>query len=1051
MKANRKLRWRKTHCSKTEEDTLTGCMSLVCSTWVSRERDAQCFAGSPHLYVAMDDTAQLEVGPAGESRDVGEDDFPRWDKPVSDLRGRDTWNPENATLRCAVTSLSTTSPTNAHLNTYLPVTSTARFGLPRAADRIDQRFRPYETCLLRKKRLRVDAAQSPSYNGENNSAALTFMQRPRVHAGVNGGRDDGTICAQRDAEPPAVILSTTVQTCELLQCMGHQDGRPAALQRRCYSTSLSELSGAPLLFEAVLSAFPFVLPMEEVTPSSAHVPPTGESKPYQTLMTAIENISKVAANLALEMGELRRSGERLARLLPGGIFPSDVDSGERLSRSKGDKRRKRCGENSLASSSEVDNPVITNELWCDCVASVTASIDASTLSVLYEKEAIQLLHQDILDTKFQWWRAVNRRFTRGVQLKTEDAVSLTETRQKCHPSPGELCKHDTEGKHVLPELTIAYRVAKYHSALQRWARCCFCSHLSLAYLAKAEEQLYYVPDEFAELSSQSASCSGDTSFKDFEVDEMLTSNIALRFGVETSENERRGDYGRQKLGYPSTLDIILGASEGLQEIKPIAVDNKKDSGSSEARQLCDLRGATEKRRRIWQWIWEAAGALGFCASSRFLAMQLLDAYLEHGKCTVDTSKTVQVATAAVAAVLLAAASRCHWRNVVDDAFLLFLLRQLELPSTVDDVIRTQADMLRLLPSFLFTRRSPVDYLVCFLSNLRWLPQVLEHGSSVELIRHQKSGCRSISKRLTSAEAYASQEGLFKQRPGVGQRSRSIRFGLQFEEERSPTRGFEAHKHTREVPRWHTLPGKQYSSKVQTSAACAENASSVTARGVTPVLLTSPASPAVTAAKQAVSLFEYWRCTGLLGCLEGLMLRCCSTVVASATLCARVPMSRVLAVLLLEMLEPYSWHRLQCQQATGSGASPVRNSGGIRVGRCSEPEKRSERLNCSVSFSGGNWPAGLLQWYRYVSVSVFRMHFDADLLFWKLLLQPLTNQLLRLPENRPFFVLWRRGAEEWTMLLKRCYRAIRVKEAERTRSFILTPSQRSCVDKQGPHQ
>eukprot|EP00070_Physeter_catodon_P037048 XP_028343942.1 uncharacterized protein LOC114486042 [Physeter catodon] len=369
---------------------------------------------------------------------------------------------------------------------------------------------------------------------------------------------------------------------------------------------------------------------------------TEEDQPHQILRAAVEGLSEVAADLAVEMGELRRSGEQLAELLPGGGFSVNIGSRDPLNHSDTPICSDVGGPNSLDKCTDQSSSLPITYLWCDCVASVTASIDSSVLSVLYEKEALHLFQQDVLDTKFQWWRAVRSCFAGRSQLETVDADSPIQSGQKCCLPAVGLSTGEVEGKPRLLQLEMALKNNNNHSPLQRWAGCCFYSPVSLAYLMKAHEQLYYMRDKALRPLLQTANCCAVVSLGDRKAVEMSTNDSGAGVIVKTGEKKLRDRTGAQKEAHQVTTDNF---SDALTELRlPVAsvVYKGYRCDPLEGRPMCGFQSDTERRRQIWQWLWEAAGALGFCASSRFLAMQLLDAYLQHEKCTVDVSKTTQV-------------------------------------------------------------------------------------------------------------------------------------------------------------------------------------------------------------------------------------------------------------------------------------------------------------------------------------------------------------------------------------------------------------------------
>ncbi|OEH74289.1 hypothetical protein cyc_03704 [Cyclospora cayetanensis] len=116
-------------------------------------------------------------------------------------------------------------------------------------------------------------------------------------------------------------------------------------------------------------------------------------------------------------------------------------------------------------------------------------------------------------------------------------------------------------------------------------------------------------------------------------------------------------------------------------------------------------------------------------------------------------------------------------------------------------------------------------------------------------------------------------------------------------------------------------------------------------------------------------------TGLLACLHDVLLRCCYDAAAHGLL-QQVPGSKLIAVLLLLLLRPYA------QQP--------------------QPAQRGE--------------LDVLEWERCCCCYIFKCRYDADIYFWRVLLQQPLQQLLQ-QDNNVLLLMWEEGAKQWHQLLR----------------------------------
>ncbi|XP_026189689.1 ice-structuring glycoprotein-like [Cyclospora cayetanensis] len=411
----------------------------------------------------------------------------------------------------------------------------------------------------------------------------------------------------------------------------------------------------------------------------------------------------------------------------------------------------------------------------DCHVPLAAGVAAAAATVAAEEEAFALLHADVLDLKFHWWRAVAAAWRKKQLPLLQQQLSL-------------LQQYD-------PQQQQQQQQRQQLQSYSAWIGC--LNEATASFLPKAREHLQ-----------------------------------AAAAAVEAAATP------------------TAAATQQQQQ---------QQSG----------------RSALWEWLWGAAEAFGFCCSSRFTALRLLDAYAAHPafpfKCTCSSTETSsgegcrccsnrELALCAAAALLLAAALHCHWRDIATDQFLQQLLQQLQQQQiqqeqqqlfTQDDVIMVQADMLQLLQPCLWMSPTPADALLVHLAGLRDFPLLLQHTPHAAAV-------------AAAAAAAADAEARGAAAAPAGTAS-------------MPPQNVEQQQHQRQQ-------------KQQPQQLCPQigySSSNKDGGGWT-----------------VLSLFDFFVGTGLLACLHDVLLRCCYDAAAHGLL-QQVPGSKLIAVLLLLLLRPYA--------------------------------------------------------------------------------------------------------------------------------------------------
>ncbi|PHJ19166.1 amine-terminal domain cyclin [Cystoisospora suis] len=595
---------------------------------------------------------------------------------------------------------------------------------------------------------------------------------------------------------------------------------------------------------------------------------------------------------------------------------------------------------------------------CCSMPCMSSSVEALALSRVYEDEAFCLLHHDILDVKFHWWSALQREFQKQVHFE-EQLVRVTPrssaNRKPPKPSEGRLldrwsfCVSRVTGYFVdkargvlqdgffvssPPETEDQVVKTRQSSSLYFGAQAGLSFFVSPG-LAEAEmersggdpvcmgaEERMTGRRGGSPCLSVSISGPGSSSFGDSS-----GTHQGILTGVKDDGLVERGwdgEVGRVSGQFTSDTRLAKEAQslhfhqpEGdVERGRPACTERKGRTGKGEKESCCipsDYRQSTrkrmscaeshedenhgttvsnwgpaeagvradrsldhgchpttgqnsefphvsvKKRSRIWTWMWETAGVLKFCLPSRFLALRLLDSYLAHERCPVNPAQPEQLAMVAVASLLLAGGIRGHWKDVEKDSFLSILLQELQLSCSFDDIIQTQCDMIQLLPPSVLLGKTAVDFYRLFLAHLKSLPHFLQHlelpclAARCQWGFHGKSSSRQVG--------------------------RNSAFDSAGDEPQTPSSPVRAE-------------GRESRFSPETSAG------------------EDSRSPLKQANEHMVTLFDFWKHSGLLGCLEALLLRSCSAFASARDLNASVPASRLVAVLFLRLLAPYSAFFLQ---------------------------------------------------------------------------------------------------------------------------------------------
>ncbi|CBZ56174.1 conserved hypothetical protein [Neospora caninum Liverpool] len=609
---------------------------------------------------------------------------------------------------------------------------------------------------------------------------------------------------------------------------------------------------------------------------------------------------------------------------------------------------------------------------CCCLGPLVSSLHTRSLCDLYEEEAFFLPEQDILEVKFNWWQMLKREFR--LQIHWELQQEFQNSRRCEFP-----------------------RLQRQERLLSRWSYC--VSNVSAHHVPEARRLLQEGPKP----SDEDGAAAGQGS------------------GASVRGTECRGA-GKDGLGAIDVGALLsrAGESRGRDGDFMDCSDARGGAGNDGRRTL-----NRHLRQRAWTWMWQCAAGLGFCVATRFLGLQLLDAYVAHEQSPVDAENENQASLVAVACLLIAAGLRGHWKDIHKDAYLAGIVRGLDFPYSVDEVIQTQYDILQLLPAGLMLSKTVVDYFRLFLAHLRDLPNVIQHLDAIppEVAEPATQSLCVAASSLPSSDAL----GLASRSdPGASDIRVSAGFGSdlqgdenQFAEDLQPLGGlpspFRFGQSGQNSVKTRTRRGKLPTRSprppcetgevgIPTGDQSRSRQESVDCRSSRRASQHGPFLPEVSegdarmgSAGALVSLFDFWKCTGLLACLEALILRSCSAVAGSVGPPLLVPPSRLVAALLLRLLEPYSTARM------------VENA-----------ERRAE-----TNGPAGDRPEepvlghpGTAAWSRFVCTFVFRLHYDADMVFWKAVLAPLIDGVLRMEDNHCFLALWQAGSEVWARLIAR---------------------------------
>ncbi|PFH38034.1 hypothetical protein BESB_003750 [Besnoitia besnoiti] len=618
---------------------------------------------------------------------------------------------------------------------------------------------------------------------------------------------------------------------------------------------------------------------------------------------------------------------------------------------------------------------------CRCLRPLASSLQTRSLCDLYEEEAFFLPEQDILEVKFNWWQMLKREFR--VQVQWELQRELQKQRG------GELPKQSREER-----------------LLSRWSYC--VSSVTALHVPKARRILQDGPLA-------------------------LHDGMAIDgAGGNADARDMGASCGRDGLGDLDVSALLPRACESEGEAEGFMDCSTDPQGpGGEGRKIL----SRQMRQRVWTWMWECSSGLGFCVPSRFLGLQLLDAYVAHELSPLDPEKEDQVSLAAVACLLIAAGLRGHWKDLQKDAYLAAIVRGLDFPYSIDEVIQTQYDILHLLPSGIMLSKTVIDYFRLYLAHLKELPNLLQHldtgGPELPGAEAKSSSAVSSFLRQSSTSLLPDLAARCDRRlscvsasrgSGAGPKEDSDSRGLageilqhtgafftpllseQSSLDTAGARAGEGHMDCLDSSR-----GRQDSHPVGASVGlstgtgvCVSISSGASSRWNSPLpVAASESEEAGDATDQGlVSLFEFWKCTGLLACLEALILRSCSAIVGSAGPPLLVPPSRLVAALLLRLIEPFSMARL--------------------VEKKTERDRRTRGLppQLAVDPDPVLGRGSIASWSRFLCTFVFRLHYDADMVFWKAVLAPVIDGVLSMEDNRCFLALWEAGSEVWANLISR---------------------------------
>ncbi|KFG64225.1 amine-terminal domain cyclin [Toxoplasma gondii RUB] len=683
----------------------------------------------------------------------------------------------------------------------------------------------------------------------------------------------------------------------------------------------------------------------------------------------------VAATPAAEEADLRRlqrNSLELDLLLPGvSVTDAGLVGGSSLgSGAAGDSQRDLHGRS--AACSESNRRRVSSGRLCSCLSPLVSSLHTQALCDLYEEEAFFLPEQDILEVKFNWWQMLKREFR--LQMHWE--------MQQEFQSP---CRRE------LP------RPRRQERLLSRWSYC--VSSVSARHVPVARRLLQEGPRTLL------ADTTGDS-----------TDHTGLQSTDPRHPASSSG--GRDGLGAIDVGALLSGEpARGEKEEEVMDCSEGGEGRRALSRSL---------RQHVWTWMWECAANLGFCVSTRFLGLQLLDAYLAHEQSPVDPENETQVSLVAVASLLVAAGLRGHWKDLEKDAYLAGIVRGLDFPYSLDDVIQTQHDILQLLPAGLMLSKTVVDYFRLFLAHLRDLFNVVQHldalpecpvletgeGSGASSLRQSSRDTLGLASRSDTGSAYirvsAGSGGELqceeRRFPDDLQQPSRVPSPFLFEQSgqdgvKSSTSGRLLRSSSRRS-RWEGGSGvcaAELSRDTAASAgACRDRGASFQQEEF--FLGVSESDEARGGSGDFVSLFGFWKSTGLLACLEALILRSCSALAGSVGPSLLVPPSRLVAALLLRLMEPYSTVRM----AEGH-------------------EKHNSLLTDKSEQEPVLGHPGIVSWSRFICSFVFRLHYDADMVFWKAVLAPLVDGVLHMEDNHCFLALWKAGTELWAQLISQSCR------------------------------
>ncbi|KEP60734.1 UNVERIFIED_CONTAM: hypothetical protein HHA_249880 [Hammondia hammondi] len=676
-----------------------------------------------------------------------------------------------------------------------------------------------------------------------------------------------------------------------------------------------------------------------------------------------------AATPAAEEADLRRlqrNSLELDLLLPG-VSVTDaglVGDSSLGSGAAGDSQRDLRGRS--AAWGQSNRRRVSRVRLCSCLSPLVSSLHTKALCELYEEEAFFLPEQDILEVKFNWWQMLKREFR--LQMHWEMQQEFQSPRRSELPRP-----------------------QREERLLSRWSYC--VSSVSARHVPIARRLLQEGPR---------------TSLSD------TSGNSADHTGSHSTDprHPASSSGGRDGLGAIDVGALLSGepARGGKEEVMDCS------EGGEGRRTL-----SRSLRQHVWTWMWECAANLGFCVSTRFLGLQLLDAYLAHEQSPVDPENETQVSLVAVASLLVAAGLRGHWKDLEKDAYLAGIVRGLDFPYSLNDVIQTQHDILQLLPAGLMLSKTVVDYFRLFLAHLRDLFNVVQHldalpecpvletggGSGASSVRQSSRDTVGLASRSDTGSAYirvsagsgGELQGEERRFPDDLQHPSRVPSPFLFEQSgqdgaNSSTSG-RLPRSSSCRSRWEGGSGvcaAELSRETAASAgACRDRRTSFQQEGF--FLGVSESDEARGGSRDFVSLFGFWKSTGLLACLEALILRSCSALAGSVGPSLLVPPSRLVAALLLRLMEPYSTARMAEGHETHNSLFTDKSEQEPVLGH-----------------------PGIASWSRFICSFVFRLHYDADVVFWKAVLAPLVDGVLHMEDNHCFLALWKAGSELWAQLI-----------------------------------